>query len=123
MNILSFAKKTLSVDTTGPVHSLMALGAITVCFAGQALAGDASPRLDVLPLLFSSLIFLAVMALVFGIALALTAKKFFVKTDPRVDEINEALAHAHCGACGFGEQRTMRHYSWMRKTLQRVRVV
>jgi len=33
------------------------------------------------------------------------------------------VRNKHCGACGYGEQKTMRHYSWMRKTLQRVRVV
>lgn len=41
------------------------------------------------------------MSFVFGIGLALTARKFFVKTDPKVEKITEALAHAHCGACGF----------------------
>jgi electron transport complex protein RnfB len=56
---------------------------------------------NVMALLLSSLIFLAVMALVFGIGLAFTARKFYVKTDPRVEKVSEALAHAHCGACGF----------------------
>lgn len=82
------------------VRSLMAGGAIMVCSAHLVMAEGAAP-VNVAILLRSSLIFLAIMALVFGIALALIAKKFFVTTDPRVDEINEALAHAHCGACGF----------------------
>ncbi|MGZ3733028.1 MAG: 50S ribosomal protein L37e [Parachlamydiaceae bacterium] len=33
------------------------------------------------------------------------------------------VRHKRCGACGFGETTTIRHYTWMRKTLQRVRVV
>ena len=78
----------------------MAGGAIVACSVLPVKA-EGAPSLDVVPLLRSSLIFLAIMALVFGIVLALIAKKFFVKSDPRVDEINEALAHAHCGACGF----------------------
>jgi electron transport complex protein RnfB len=55
----------------------------------------------VFPLLIASLVFLAIMSLVFGIGLALTARKFYVKSDPKVEQITEALAHAHCGACGF----------------------
>ena len=55
---------------------------------------------DVVPLLTASLVFLAIMSLVFGIGLALTARKFYVKSDPKVEQITEALAHAHCGACG-----------------------
>jgi Na+-translocating ferredoxin:NAD+ oxidoreductase RNF subunit RnfB len=45
--------------------------------------------------------FLGIMALVFGIGLAFTARKFYVKSDPRVEKVSEVLAHAHCGACGF----------------------
>ncbi len=26
-----------------------------------------------------------------------------------------------CAACGFGETKTLRHYQWMRKDLQRTR--
>ncbi|MGO8805925.1 MAG: 50S ribosomal protein L37e [Candidatus Bathyarchaeia archaeon] len=33
------------------------------------------------------------------------------------------VRHKRCAACGFGETTKMRHYTWMRKTLQRVRVV
>jgi Na+-translocating ferredoxin:NAD+ oxidoreductase RNF subunit RnfB len=31
----------------------------------------------------------------------LTAKKFSVKIDPRVEKVLDVLAHAHCGACGY----------------------
>ena len=53
------------------------------------------------PLLKYSLIFLAGMSTVFGFVLAFAAKKFAVKIDPRVEQVNEVLAHAHCGACGY----------------------
>jgi Na+-translocating ferredoxin:NAD+ oxidoreductase subunit B len=65
---------------------------------GASAAGKA---IKVFPLLSETAIFLGCMAAVVGVALALAAKKFFVKTDPLVEAINEALAHAHCGACGY----------------------
>lgn len=66
---------------------------------GGAIEVKESVRLDLL--LEHSLIFLGGFALIFGIVLALAAKKWFVKTDPRVEKVMEALAHAHCGACGY----------------------
>lgn len=36
----------------------------------------------------------------FGIVLAMASKKFAVKVDPRVEEINKVLPGANCGACG-----------------------
>jgi electron transport complex protein RnfB len=41
------------------------------------------------------------MALVFGALLALAARVFEVKTDPKVTEVRAALPGANCGACGF----------------------
>jgi electron transport complex protein RnfB len=38
---------------------------------------------------------------VFGVVLAVAAKKFHVEQDPRQDEIAELLPGANCGACGF----------------------
>jgi electron transport complex protein RnfB len=89
------------------IDNTTALVTLFLCFLAQyATAGEGggaagSESIALVPLLTASLIFLAVMALVFGISLALTAKKFFVQTDPKVEQITEALAHAHCGACGF----------------------
>ncbi len=40
------------------------------------------------------------MGLIFGLVLAIASKIFFVKVDPRVTEILEALPSANCGACG-----------------------
>lgn len=53
------------------------------------------------PLLKYALIFLAGMSTIFGFVLAFAAKKFAVKVDPRVEQVNDLLAHAHCGACGY----------------------
>ena len=37
----------------------------------------------------------------FGIVLAYASKKFAIKVDPRIEQINEALPGANCGACGY----------------------
>ena len=42
-----------------------------------------------------------VMGVVFGVLLTVLSKVFAVKTDPRTEQITEALPGANCGACGF----------------------
>jgi len=44
---------------------------------------------------------LAVLGVIFGIALAMVASRFVVKVDPKVDQVRETLPGANCGACGF----------------------
>lgn len=41
------------------------------------------------------------MGLVFGLVLAVASKVFYVKTDPRLGQLEEALPGANCGGCGF----------------------
>lgn len=41
------------------------------------------------------------LGIVFGIALAIVASRFVVKTDPKVEQVRETLPGANCGACGF----------------------
>jgi Na+-translocating ferredoxin:NAD+ oxidoreductase subunit B len=62
---------------------------------------EAKQSIDVWPLVKYSLIFLAGMGGLFGFVLAFAAKKFAIKVDPRVEQVNDLLAHAHCGACGY----------------------
>src|SRR5512145_301469 len=47
------------------------------------------------------LVVLAVLGVIFGIALAIVASKFVVKVDPKVEQVRETLPGANCGACGF----------------------
>lgn len=47
------------------------------------------------------LIVLAALGIIFGIALAMVAARFVVKSDPKVDLVREVLPGANCGACGF----------------------
>ncbi|MBN1129311.1 MAG: Fe-S cluster domain-containing protein [Chitinispirillaceae bacterium] len=81
----------------GPLLLLTAFQA----FAGVGGGVEAKESVAVVPLLRTAFIFLVAMSLLFGVVLAIAAKKFFVKVDPRVEKITEVLAHAHCGACGF----------------------
>lgn len=41
------------------------------------------------------------LGLALGLVLALASKVFFVKTDPRLDELKECLPGADCGGCGY----------------------
>lgn len=43
----------------------------------------------------------SLLGLVFGLALALVARRFHVPVDPRIEAVRERLPAANCGACGF----------------------
>jgi electron transport complex protein RnfB len=48
-----------------------------------------------------SVIALASLALILSFGLAMAARVFAVKSDPRIELVEEALPGANCGACGF----------------------
>lgn len=72
-----------------------------VAYAGVGGGVEAKEKVELLPLLMWSLIFLAGLGAVFGLGLAFAAKKYAVQIDPRVEKVMDVLAHAHCGACGY----------------------
>jgi len=45
--------------------------------------------------------FMALLGVVLGLVLAVASKKLAVEEDPRIDEVEEMLPHANCGACGY----------------------
>ena len=47
-----------------------------------------------------SIAILAVLGALFGVGLAIAARAFHVETDPRLQEVSEALPGINCGACG-----------------------
>ena len=47
------------------------------------------------------IIILGTMGLLFGVGLYIASKVFFVKVDPRVEQVSHALPGANCGACGL----------------------
>jgi len=48
-----------------------------------------------------SVVSLGGLALVFGFFLTVASKKFYVKVDPKIEQISEILPNANCGACGY----------------------
>ena len=68
-----------------------------------AEAGGAPEATGIIPVstVYTTLIVLAALGIVFGIALAIVAARFMVKVDPKVEQVRETLPGANCGACGF----------------------
>ncbi|MBF0472492.1 MAG: RnfABCDGE type electron transport complex subunit B [Nitrospirae bacterium] len=66
-------------------------------------AGDAelNGSVDLVSALKFTAVFVAGLAAIFGFGLAYAAQKFSVVMDPKIDEVKNVLAGAHCGACGF----------------------
>lgn len=62
---------------------------------------EAKEYVDIKSTLIFAGVFLMGISALFGLGLAFAAKKFSVKEDPRVDQVSDVLAHAHCGACGY----------------------
>ena len=46
-------------------------------------------------------IILGALGLLFGVGLYIASKVFYVKVDPRVEQVSEVLPGANCGACGL----------------------
>lgn len=44
---------------------------------------------------------LGILGLFFGLFLAYASRKFAVETDPKIEQLTEALPGANCGGCGF----------------------
>lgn len=68
-----------------------------------AEAGGATEATGIVPVstVYTTLIVLAALGIVFGLALAIVAARFVVKVDPKVEQVRETLPGANCGACGF----------------------
>jgi len=63
--------------------------------AGVGGGVEAKEHVELIPVIKSTLIFLAGIGAVFGLALALAAKKFSVTINPKVEQVKDVLAHAH----------------------------
>ncbi|HAM53780.1 MAG TPA: electron transporter RnfB [Nitrospiraceae bacterium] len=69
--------------------------------AGVGGGVEAREHVELLPMLKFTAIFLAGISTVFGLGLAFAAKRFSVTINPKVEQVKDVLAHAHCGACGY----------------------
>lgn len=63
--------------------------------AGVGGGVEAKEHVALLPLIKYTLIFLTAIATIFGLGLALAAKKFSVTIDPKIEQVMDVLAHAH----------------------------
>jgi Na+-translocating ferredoxin:NAD+ oxidoreductase RNF subunit RnfB len=88
-----------AIDIVGAFARL--ISAVPIPHAGVGGGIDAKSSVDLAATIKFTFFFVAGIAVIFGFGLAFAAKRFSVKSDPRVDQVEEALAHAHCGACGF----------------------
>ena len=79
----------------------LVLGFSSVLYAGVGGGVEVRETVDLVQLVKFTAIFLLGLSAVFGLGLAYAAKRFSVKEDPRVEQVSECLAHAHCGACGY----------------------
>ena len=52
-------------------------------------------------ILIYSIITLGTLGIIYGLGLAFASKKFHVEIDPKIEDINEILPSANCGACGY----------------------
>ncbi len=57
--------------------------------------------MEILHLIVWGVVVLTLIGVFFGISLATAARKFFVPSNPLVDEVRDQLPSANCGACGF----------------------
>jgi len=64
-------------------------------YAGVGGGVEAKEHVALLPLIRYTLIFLAAIGTIFGLGLALAAKKFSVTIDPKIEQVMDVLAHAH----------------------------
>lgn len=62
---------------------------------------EARESVDLMPLIKFTLMFLIGLASLFGVGIAIAARKFAVEMDPRIEQVKDVLANAHCGACGY----------------------
>ncbi len=80
-----------------PVFTLLP----SIAYAGVGGGVEAKEHVDLMPLLKFTTVFLSGLGAIFGLGLAFAAKRFAVQIDPRVEQVKDVLAHAHCGACGY----------------------
>jgi|SRR5208283_1801570 len=90
----------LVLDVVRLIHGLD-ISNLLLPYVGVGGGIEAHEHVDLVHTLKYTLIFLVGVSAIFGFGLALTAQKFAVKIDPRVEKVKEVLAHAHCGACGY----------------------
>ncbi len=57
--------------------------------------------MDVLTQVTPAVVFMLALGVVLAVVIAAAVRKLHVHEDPRIDEVEEMLPHANCGACGY----------------------
>lgn len=90
-----------TIKKTCFVTLLLLFVCASAVYAGVGGGVEGKEKVDIVPLVQWTLVFLAGLGTVFGLGIAFAAKRFAVQVDPRVEQVKDCLAHAHCGACGY----------------------
>ncbi len=93
--------KISKIKLAGVGALILILLCASLVYAGVGGGIEAKEKIDIIPLVKWTIVFLAGLGTVFGVGLAIAAKRFAVQIDPRVEKVKDVLAHAHCGACGY----------------------
>jgi Na+-translocating ferredoxin:NAD+ oxidoreductase RNF subunit RnfB len=89
------------LSASADLRQLTAISHFLIPQVGVGGGVEAKEHVELVPLMKVTLIFLASIGAIFGLGLAFAAKRFSVKIDPRVEQVKDKLANAHCGACGY----------------------
>jgi electron transport complex protein RnfB len=89
-----FEFQKIIADIAGMLHSA-GISHFVIPHVGVGGGVEARQHIDLIPLMEYTLFFLAGIGVLFGFGLALTAKKFSVRIDPKIEQVKEVLAHAH----------------------------
>jgi RnfABCDGE-type electron transport complex B subunit len=57
--------------------------------------------MDLLNIIGAAVVFMVALGVILATVLAIANRKLHVHEDPRIDDVEEMLPHANCGACGF----------------------
>jgi len=85
----------------GSIDLSQIINTIPLPHAGVGGGIEARETVDVVGTLTFTAVFVLGTGAVFGLGLAFAAKRFAVQMDPRIEQVKEELAGAHCGACGY----------------------
>jgi Na+-translocating ferredoxin:NAD+ oxidoreductase RNF subunit RnfB len=86
-------------DIAGSLMELLDSGLVPRAGIGGGM--EVKESVEVFSLMKFTFVFVASIAALFGLGLALAAQRFSVKVDPRIEKVKDVLAGAHCGACGY----------------------
>jgi electron transport complex protein RnfB len=99
IDLVSIAQEILKI--IGSLELTHIINTIPLPSVGVGGGIEAKESVDVVSTLIFTAVFVLGTGAVFGLGLAFAAKKFSVKMDPRIEQVKEELAGAHCGACGY----------------------